>query len=99
MKVEYMPGIESITGSIKDKVTGKRVVFTRCRSDKPGHGRMYFRSNNDYVRSTPLSDKEIKARQLFAERQAQARELVRAGKCKSLKEAWKIIKADNGIKS
>jgi len=93
MRITYMPGIESITGSMKDKVTGKRLVFTRCRSDKPGHGRMYLRSKNDYVRSTPPSDKEIKARQLFAERQAQARELVRAGKCKSLKEAWKILKS------
>ena len=66
MKVEFMPGIAAISGAIKGK-NGKRMVFTHRQSDKPGHGRCYFRNAEAYQRSTPPSAKEQAARARFHE--------------------------------
>jgi len=65
MKVTFMPGIESISGTQKT-VFGKRIVFTKRKSDEKGSGRVYLRRDEDYQRRTPVSKKELAARQLFA---------------------------------
>lgn len=66
MKVTFMPGIDSISGSFKGK-NGSKTVFMHRKSDKKGEGRMYFRHNSDYARKNPLTDNERAARLKFAQ--------------------------------
>ena len=96
MKVEFMPGIAAITGSMKSR-NGKRVVFTHRQGDKPGQGRMYFRSADDYVRSTPPSEKELAAQLLFRKRAKRVKQLMAENPKLSKAEAWAIVKAEKNL--
>ena len=91
MKVEFMPGIASMSGTLKDK-NGNKLVFMHRQSDGKGHGRAYLRTPKDYQRSTPVSDKEIAARVLFQNRAQLVKQLMTEHKCKTKAEAWKIAK-------
>ena len=91
MKVEFMPGIASMSGSVKTK-NGDRLVFMHRASDGKGHGRAYLRTSKDYQRSTPVSDKEIAARVLFQNRAQLVKQLMTERRCKTKAEAWKIAK-------
>lgn len=86
MKVEFMPGIESVSGSLKQK-NGNRLVFTHRRSDKSGQGRLYLRHASDYQRSTPVSDKELANRQRLARISLMAKNLSEEQK-KAYLEDW-----------
>ena len=66
MKVTFIPGIDSISGSFKGK-NGSRTVFMHRKSDKKGDGRVYFRKNSDYARKDPPTDNERAARLKFAQ--------------------------------
>lgn len=90
MKVQFAEGIVSVRGSLKQN-NGSRIVFTHRKTDKPGEGRMYLRSDKVYKRKTPYSDKEIIAHLLFENRQAYVRELLRE-KPMTKKAAWAIAK-------
>lgn len=90
MKVEFMPGIDFISGSIKEK-NGNRFVFKHRASDKPGHGRMYLYSANAYVRKKPVSEKEIAARVLFDKRVKCVKQLMDEQHI-TKSEAWQIAK-------
>ncbi len=62
-----MPGIESISGSFKQK-NGTRVVFTTRKApttNKECRTRMYLRSEESYRRTTKLSPKEEVTRNRF----------------------------------
>ena len=91
MKVEFMPGIASMSGTVKTK-NGDRLVFMHRASDGKGHGRAYLRTQKDYQRSTPVSDKERVARSLFATRAQLVKRLLAEHQCKTKAEAWKIAK-------
>ncbi|MBR4548154.1 MAG: hypothetical protein IKO66_08965 [Paludibacteraceae bacterium] len=91
MKVEFMPGIASMSGSVKTK-NGDRLVFMHRASDGKGHGRAYLRTSKDYQRSTPVSEKEIAARALFQNRAQLVKQLMTERRCKTKAEAWKIAK-------
>ena len=94
MKITLMPGIESISGSIKS-ARGKRTVFiTRTNAKGKRETRMYLRSAADYQRKTPVTEKEMAARSLFARRQTRVRELRKAHKFRTLKEAWDFVRQE-----
>ena len=95
MKVEFAAGIESASGKC-----GNMIFKTYKRPNGKKETRAYF---NPYRRSswektnprrTPLSDAEIKARALFARRQAYVQELLASGKYHDKREAWKIAKQE-----
>lgn len=80
MKVTLMPGIETISGTLKSKRNqGVRVIFARRKNDQPGQGRMYFRYREDYQRSTPVTPQELLRRQLFGEAARETRQKIAAG--------------------
>ena len=91
MKVEYMPGIAAMSGSMKFK-NGHRLVFTHRESDGKGHGHAYLRTKENYQRSAPVSDKELAARVLFEKRSNLVRQLLAEHRCKTKAEAWRIAK-------
>jgi uncharacterized protein (DUF2344 family) len=67
MKVTLMPGIESISGSFKQK-NGTRVVFTTRKAattNKEDRTRMYLRSEESYQRKTKVTQKEVTIRNRF----------------------------------
>lgn len=66
MKVTFMPGIESISGSMKSP-TGKKLIFRHYQGDKSGHGHVYMHNSSDYQRKKPLSENEKAARKQFAD--------------------------------
>ena len=93
MKVELAAGIESASGKC-----GNMIFKTYKRPNGKTETRAYFnpyrRSSWEKVnpRKTPPSDAEIKARSLFARRQAYVQELLASGRYHDKKEAWKIAK-------
>ena len=91
MKVEFMPGIAAMSGTLKGK-NGYKLVFMHRQSDGKGQGRAYLRSKESYQRSTPVSDKEIAARSLFQNRAQLVQQLMTEGRCKTKAEAWQIAK-------
>ena len=91
MKVEFMPGIAAMSGTLKYK-NGNKLVFMHRASDGKGHGRAYLRTSKDYQRSTPVSDKERVARSLFAIRAQLVKQLMTERRCKTKAEAWRIAK-------
>ena len=93
MKVTFMPGIDSVSGSMRNR-KGERIVFTKHRGDQPGHGRMYIRSERTYRRTGEPSERELRARALFAQRRAYVEQLIADGKCRTKAEAWTIAKRD-----
>ena len=93
MKVTFIPGIESISGSMKTK-HGKRVVFRKMQGDKPGTGHMYIHGANDYKRKSKPSAKEMEGRKLFEARSKCVKELMRANRTLTKKEAWEIAKRE-----
>ena len=93
MKVELAAGIESVSGKC-----GNMIFKTYKRPNGKTETRAYF---NPYrtrwgrtlnVRKSKPSDAEIKARSLFARRQAYVQELLASGRYHDKKEAWKIAK-------
>lgn len=94
MKVTLMPGIDAISGSTRP-VHGKRTVFiTRTNAQGKRETRMYFRSAADYKRKSPVTEKEMAARSLFARRRALVQELMKAHKFHSLKDAWDFVRQE-----
>ena len=91
MKVEFMPGIAAMSGTLKSR-NGYKLVFMHRQSDGKGHGRAYLRTQKDYQRSTPVSDKEIAARVLFQNRAQLVQQLMTERRCKTKAEAWRIAK-------
>ena len=91
MKVELAAGIESISGKC-----GNMIFKTYKRPNGKTETRAYFnphcRWDKVNVRKTPPSDAEIKARSLFARRQAYVQELLASGRYHDKREAWKIAK-------
>ena len=65
MKVTFINGIASMSGTMNCGRQG-RVVFTHRKNDKPGQGRAYFRTKDSYKRSTKVSERELKNREIFA---------------------------------
>ena len=93
MKVELAAGIDSVSGKC-----GNMIFKTFKRPDGKKETRAYF---NPYrtrwgrklnVRKSKPSEAEIKARSLFARRQAYVQELLASGRYHDKKEAWKIAK-------
>ena len=66
MKVTFSAGIDSMSGSVKEK-NGARLLFKKCRSDQPGHGRAYLLPRDTYVRKTKPSEKELHVRTKFTQ--------------------------------
>ena len=67
MKVTLMPGIESISGSVKQR-NGNKLVFKTFRKPSASRGgkpetRAYLMTTKE--RTTPLSEKEINIRRRF----------------------------------
>lgn len=96
MKVTLMPGIESISGSMKGSM-GKRTVFmTFNKPDGKKETRMYFRRKEDYERKTPVSEHELEVRALFCRRQELVKLLIDEYKGRGLylskAEAWRMAK-------
>jgi hypothetical protein len=86
MKVELMPGIENISGSMKSK-RGARLVFkTYSKGRDKKETRAYWVRDSSYKRTSPLSDKERNAKTLFAMRVKYVNERVRMGIDR--KQAW-----------
>ena len=93
MKVEFAAGIESASGKC-----GNMIFKTFKRPNGKTETRAYFnpyrRTSWEKVnaRKTPPSEAEIKARSLFARRQAYVQELLASGRYHDKREAWKIAK-------
>ena len=64
VKIKFMPGIESISGTMKGR-NGHRIEFRHFKNDKKGNGHMYFRKDDDYKRAK-TTPKEREARSKFA---------------------------------
>ena len=94
MKVEFMPGIKSISGSTKSRSTGKRLVFRHFKSDKPGHGHLTICSSDAYERRTPVKERELAAMRLFSARASYVQKLIKRTPDLSRAQAWAIAKAD-----
>jgi len=94
MFITLMDGIATASGTLCKNKNGSRIIVTtrKAPSTNPKRVRMYIRSNESYERKTPLSEKEIKARELFIERQALVKQLIDSGQAHSKAEAWKIAK-------
>lgn len=93
MKVEFMPGIKSISGSTKPR-TGKRLVFRHYKSDKPGHGHLTICSSDTYERTKPASEAEQNAKRLFSARASYVQQLIKRTPDLSRAQAWAMAKAD-----
>ena len=93
MKVEFMPGIASISGSTKSR-SGKRLVFRHYKSDKPGHGHLTICSNDAFERRTRVSEREEATRRLFSQRAAYVKKLCDTFPKLSRADAWAMAKAD-----
>ena len=93
MKVEFMPGIASISGSTKSR-SGKRLVFRHYKSDKPGHGHATIYHQDAFERRTPVTEREEATRRLFSQRASYVKKLCDAHPKLSRAEAWKIAKTD-----
>ena len=96
MYVTLAPGIETASGTLCKSKNGKRVVFTtrKAATTSKNKVRMYIRDAESYQRTTELSEKEIRSRELFARRREYVKQLVNEKKCKTSAEAWKIAKAE-----
>ena len=93
MKVEFLPGIAHISGSTKPRM-GKRMVFRRFKSDKPGHGHLTICSGETYERKTPFTEAEQKAKRLFSARASYVKQLIDRTPSLSRAQAWAMAKAD-----
>lgn len=93
MKVEFMHGIKSISGSTKSR-TGKRLVFRHYKTDKPGHGHLTICSSEAYERTKPASEAEQKAKRLFSLRASYVTQLIRRAPDLSRAQAWAMAKND-----
>ena len=93
MKVEFMHGIKSISGSTKTR-SGKRMVFRHLKSDKPGHGHLTICSSDTYERTKPASEAEQNAKRLFSARASYVTQLIRRTPDLSRAQAWAMAKAD-----
>ena len=93
MKVEFMPGIKSISGSTKSR-SGKRMVFRHLKSDKPGHGHLTICSSDAYKRTKPTTDAERNAIRLFSARASYVKQLIDRTPGLSRAQAWAMAKAD-----
>ena len=93
MKVEFMPGIKSISGSTKPRM-GKRLVFRHYKSDKPGHGHLTICSNDAFKRRTRITEREEAARRLFSQRASYVKKLCDTFPKLSRADAWAMAKAD-----
>ena len=93
MKVELVAGIESVSGKC-----GNMIFKTFKRPNGKTETRAYFnpyrtsRWEKVNPRKTPPSHAEIKARSLFARRQAYVQELLASGRYHDKREAWNIAK-------
>ena len=97
MKVELMDGILSASGTLRKMKDGTRIIVTtrRAATTNPApRTRMYIRSSETYQRTTPVTEKEISARQLFVRRQAYVQELMASGRYHTKAEAWKVAKKE-----
>ena len=92
MKVEYIPGIASMSGSLK-MPGGKRLIFRHYASDRPGHGHATVCSANTYKRRTPVTEAEQAAKRLFSRRASYVKQLCDAHPGLSRAEAWQQAKA------
>ena len=87
---DYMKGVSGTLRSITLADGTKRKTIVTC--SKSGKQRIYFR---DYKpRTAKVSQKEMAARSLFKRRQALVRELMKAHKFRTLKEAWDFVRQE-----
>ena len=93
MKVEFMHGIKSISGSTKTR-SGKRMVFRHLKSDKPGHGHLTICSSDAYERTRPVTEAEQKAKRLFSARACYVTQLIDRTPGLSRAQAWEMARAD-----
>lgn len=93
MKVEFMHGIKSISGSTKSR-SGKRMVFRHLKSDKPGHGHLTICSSGAYERTKPTTDAERNAIRLFSARASYVKQLIDRTPGLSRAQAWEMARAD-----
>ncbi len=95
MIVTLAAGIESVSGTFS-KSNGRRIIFTtrKAPTSSKNRVRMYLRSDTSYQRKGELTEREIKARELFARRQAYVQELLASGRYHSKAFAWKIAKKE-----
>jgi len=96
MKVELIPGIASISGTLYKGKNGMRIVATTRKAPTTNKQKvhMYLRSEESYQRKTPYSKEELKRQELFAKRQSYVKELMAAEPGLTKKEAWDIAKID-----
>ena len=96
MIVEFAGGITSASGTFCKNRNGSRVIVTtrKAASKNPNKVRMYIRSAASYQRSSPPSDAELAARELFKRRREYVQELLSSGKCKTNARAWQIAKKE-----
>jgi hypothetical protein len=92
MKVEFLPGIASISGSIKPS-KGKRIIFRHFASDLPGQGHVTICAPDAYRRKTPVSERELAAKRLFSRRASYVKLLRNRHPDISHVEAWRLAKA------
>jgi len=93
MKVQLMPGIKSISGTMKKNRDGSRVEFrTFHRPDGRTETRMYV--CNKHERTTPVSKKEWEQRARFCAMSAEVHRRIKAGDKRSRKEIWEDVKAE-----
>ena len=65
MKVTFIDGIESMSGTMNCG-NGRRMTIYHRKGDKPGQGHARMWSKGDHPRTTPVTEKELANRELFA---------------------------------
>lgn len=93
MKCELMPGIRSISGTMKRNADGSRLEFrTFQRPDGTTETRAYICHKKE--RSTPPTDKEMKQRARFSALNSEVLRRIKAGDKRPRKVIWEEVKAD-----
>lgn len=93
MKCELMPGIKSISGTMKKNADGSRLEFrTFQRPDGSSETRVYICPKKE--RTTPASDKELAQRARFSLMSAEVHRRIKAGDTRPRKTIWDDVKND-----
>ena len=91
MKIELMPGIASMSGTLCKAKDGSRIVFAtrKAATTNQNKVRAYFRTADSYKRRTPPSENELKTRGLFANASARMKAMSQ-DEIEKYRELWRF---------
>ena len=90
MKVTFLPGIKSISGTFRNKHMQERIVFRHYKHDKPGEGHASIQRPQE--RLTPVTPEELQRRLRFKIISQEVGRRIASGDKRSKKEIWAELK-------